>query len=335
MRPHRDEVLVFNRMERILLFVSEQKKRQRAQALSGSLISYHVSKGAQCGKPCKQRVSNMTLYDIIRRPVPPLDWNTWSKIPWDDPAFSERMLENHLSQEHDWASRTTAVIDEQVAFINKQLPKSADILDLGCGPGLYTERFQALGHRCTGVDFSPASIRYAKTRSGGGHIDYALCDVRQYQPEKAFDAVLLLFGEINVFPRAEASAILARMARCLRPGGKIFLEVHTFDAVREAGHLPATWQSFEKGLFSDKPHLCLEEHFWNDARHAAMSRYFVIDAESSASTEYSSQMQAYSDKEYEALFHAAGLRKIHHVAAGAWPTGKVFEEKLHCYVCSA
>lgn len=28
-----------------------------------------------------------------------------SKIPWDEPAFSQRMLENHLSQDHDWASR--------------------------------------------------------------------------------------------------------------------------------------------------------------------------------------------------------------------------------------
>ncbi|EBO1314042.1 class I SAM-dependent methyltransferase, partial [Salmonella enterica] len=27
------------------------------------------------------------------------------KIPWDEPAFSQRMLENHLSQDHDWASR--------------------------------------------------------------------------------------------------------------------------------------------------------------------------------------------------------------------------------------
>ncbi|EOI1394309.1 hypothetical protein ACMGOD_005528 [Klebsiella oxytoca] len=28
-----------------------------------------------------------------------------SKIPWDEPAFSQRMLANHLSQDHDWASR--------------------------------------------------------------------------------------------------------------------------------------------------------------------------------------------------------------------------------------
>ncbi|VDZ81173.1 Putative SAM-dependent methyltransferase [Salmonella bongori] len=24
------------------------------------------------------------------------------KIPWDESAFSQRMLANHLSQEHDW-----------------------------------------------------------------------------------------------------------------------------------------------------------------------------------------------------------------------------------------
>ena len=38
------------------------------------------------------------------------------KIPWDEPAFSQRMLENHLSQEHDWASRRRAVIEQQVAW---------------------------------------------------------------------------------------------------------------------------------------------------------------------------------------------------------------------------
>lgn len=40
-----------------------------------------------------------------------------SKIPWDEPAFSQRMLANHLSQEHDWASRRQNVIDQQVEWI--------------------------------------------------------------------------------------------------------------------------------------------------------------------------------------------------------------------------
>ena len=40
-----------------------------------------------------------------------------SKIPWDEPAFSQRMLANHLSQDHDWASRRQEIIEQQVEWI--------------------------------------------------------------------------------------------------------------------------------------------------------------------------------------------------------------------------
>lgn len=68
------------------------------------------------------------------------DRETGGKIPWNDPDFSRRMLENHLSQEHDWASRKLSVIEQQVDWIARQLPVGATILDLGCGPGFYTQR---------------------------------------------------------------------------------------------------------------------------------------------------------------------------------------------------
>ncbi len=46
----------------------------------------------------------------------------------DEPAFSQRMLENHLSQDHDWASRRLTVIEQQVTWITRQLPAGARIL---------------------------------------------------------------------------------------------------------------------------------------------------------------------------------------------------------------
>lgn len=48
-----------------------------------------------------------------------------SKIPWDEPAFSQRMLANHLSQYHDWASRRQKVIEQQVEWIASQLSPGA------------------------------------------------------------------------------------------------------------------------------------------------------------------------------------------------------------------
>ncbi|MCA9368642.1 class I SAM-dependent methyltransferase, partial [Candidatus Kaiserbacteria bacterium] len=60
----------------------------------------------------------MQLIDIVRRTDAPRPWAEGEKIPWDDPAFSRRMLQEHLSQEHDAASRRFAVIDQHVAWIH-------------------------------------------------------------------------------------------------------------------------------------------------------------------------------------------------------------------------
>ncbi len=40
-------------------------------------------------------------------------WNEGYKIPWNDPAFSERMLQEHLSQDHELASRSIGTIQGQ------------------------------------------------------------------------------------------------------------------------------------------------------------------------------------------------------------------------------
>jgi hypothetical protein len=52
----------------------------------------------------------MNLLDLIRRTGIPEPWSEGEKIPWDEPGFSERMLKEHLSQEHDAASRRSEKI---------------------------------------------------------------------------------------------------------------------------------------------------------------------------------------------------------------------------------
>ncbi len=275
----------------------------------------------------------MYLNALIQRPVPPVDWTRWRKIPWDDPAFSRRMLAQHLSQEHDWASRKSGIISRHVDYMHTLLPEGGGVLDLGCGPGLYTERLYHLGHPCTGVDFSPASVAYARALPGGRHITYVQEDIRRFRTDEQFDAVLLLFGEINAFSRDDAFALLAFAAARLKPGGKAFVETHAEDAVRASGSRPPLWQSFASGLFSDSPHLCLEEHFWNESHRAAMTRYFVLDAATAVVSEFASLMRAYTQDEYHRLFREAGFRAAAPVPDADWPVGEDFDGRLCCYVC--
>lgn len=51
----------------------------------------------------------MDLLNIIRRNQSPAPWSEDEKIPWHDPDFSHRMLEEHLAQDHDAASRRSEV----------------------------------------------------------------------------------------------------------------------------------------------------------------------------------------------------------------------------------
>ena len=97
----------------------------------------------------------MNLMDIVNRRPIPQPWAEGEKIPWNEPDFSQRMLREHLSQQHDLASRRFAVIDQHVAWIYRSAlqEKPSRVLDLGCGPGLYASRLARLGHTCTGIDF--------------------------------------------------------------------------------------------------------------------------------------------------------------------------------------
>jgi SAM-dependent methyltransferase len=221
------------------------------------------------------------------------------------------MLDEHLSQEHDAASRRFETIDKHVRWIHDQVMqgKPGRILDLGCGPGLYTHRLARLGHRCVGIDFSPASIAYAKEQAGAAGLECAYIheDIRSADYGGGYGLVMSIFGEFNVFRAAEAENILKKAFRALAPGGFLLMEPHSFEAVEEIGKQPRSWHTAEKGLFSDRPHLYLQENFWDSKSNMAIQRYYIVDAAKGEAAFHSSSMQAYTDEEYRSLLVECGF----------------------------
>jgi SAM-dependent methyltransferase len=254
------------------------------------------------------------LLDVVRRRRVPQPWAEGEKIPWHDPDFSGRMLKEHLSQAHDAASRRFEIIDQHVRWIHEQVLKEspAQVLDLGCGPGLYTSRLARLGHQCVGIDFSPASIAYAREQAEqeGLGCTYIEQDIRSADYGRGYGLVMLIFGEFNVFRPAEAKDILEKACGALRPGGSLLLEPHTFATVRRIGKQPSSWYSSEEGLFSKEPHLCLQESFWDAERGVAVERYYVVDAVTGEVTRHSASVQAYTDEEYRALLTGCGFEGV-------------------------
>ncbi len=256
----------------------------------------------------------MSLEDIIARNKRPEPWAEGDNIPWNDPGFSERMLKEHLSQEHDAASRRSETIDRQVGWIHHELLSKhpARILDLGCGPGLYVQRLAALGHACTGIDYSPASIAYARknAQEKGLTAHYQREDIRAADFPQEQDLVLLLSGELNVFSLPNARSIVRKAAKCLSESGQMILEVHATGVIERRGRESRSWYSAESGLWSDSPHICLRENFWYAERKTAVTRYFVTDVATGETTLHSASYQDYSDDEYESLLIGSGFRSV-------------------------
>ena len=256
----------------------------------------------------------MKLIDILTRKSPPEPWAEGDNIPWHEPGFSRRMLREHLTQSHDLASRRSEKIDAHVDWIHRKVlsGNSTRILDLGCGPGLYASRLARLGHRCAGIDFSPASIEYARERAVEEALgcEYIHADIRSAEYGYGYGLVMLIFGEFNVFKPSDAGRILRKAHDALDAGGILLLEAHTNEAIEEFGQRPATWYASESGLFSDAPHLCLQENFWDAGVGAVTRRYFIVDASSGEVTRYAQSMKAYTEEQYRVALESAGFRGV-------------------------
>ena len=100
------------------------------------------------------------LVELQQKPAP---FTPGEPLFWDDPHISGQMLEMHLNPNIEAASRSSETIDRSVKWLIENLALKAgdSVLDLGCGPGLYTSRFAHAGLQVTGVDYSHRSIDYA------------------------------------------------------------------------------------------------------------------------------------------------------------------------------
>ena len=184
----------------------------------------------------------MTLRELIQRQ--PLVPGTDSKIPWHEPDFSGRMLDEHLNPDHDLASRRPAIVDAQVEWLESLLPlERGQVLDLGCGPGLHTQRLAAKGHSCVGIDFSPASIDYAREQATKLRLscDYRLENVLEAELPTDRQLIYMLFGEMNTFQVPEIDGLLRRAKASLSSGGAFAAEFSTPESIRAAGEAPERW----------------------------------------------------------------------------------------------
>jgi ubiquinone/menaquinone biosynthesis C-methylase UbiE len=122
----------------------------------------------------------------------------------------------------------------------KALPKGGALLDIGCGTGLFVEKYLHNGGTAVGIDLSRNMIGRARGRC-------ACCDFTEATGESipfrdnSFDAVssLLVFSYLR-----DPEAMLSEAYRVLRPGGAI--SICTLGKKLLTSGIPAIYHISEK-----------------------------------------------------------------------------------------
>ncbi len=196
--------------------------------------------------------------------VKPAPYSPGEEHFWTDPHIAKQMLAAHLDPNTDAASRRPETIQRMVAWIVNTLGlHSGDqVLDLGCGPGLYAARLAEYQLQVTGVDFSENSIQYATqfAHQHGLEITYRCENYLQLQDETLYDAVLLIYGDYCPLSPEQRRCLLSNVKRALKTGASFVLDVTT-PHLRQRLGLKNSWYATTSGFWKPGPHLVLEQGF--------------------------------------------------------------------------
>lgn len=247
---------------------------------------------------------------------------------WDDPHISEQMLKAHLNPDWDAASYKHSTIDRIAEWLVKylNLKESAKILDLGCGPGLYSTRFLQYGFEVVGMDFSKNSIDYARSyaKANGLDIQYIYQDYLTMDYACEFDAVFLIYCDFGALSDSARNLLLQKIHKALKPEGIFVFDVFTENNWNQ---LPMrNWYTSEAGFWRPYPHFVLEQTFHYEAENVFLRQNTIIDSHGKISV-YNLSDHYYSKKNILKLMKEHGYR-----VQDVWSdlTGKAYEEHSKC-----
>jgi SAM-dependent methyltransferase len=227
---------------------------------------------------------------------------------WTDPHIASQMLSFHLDPTLDAASRRPETIDRITNWIvtSVGLQPGDQILDLGCGPGLYAQRLAQAGFQVTGVDFSQNSIDYAlsQAREKQLPIQYRCQSYLELDEPALYSAVLLIYGDFCPLSPQQRAKLLANVRRALKPNGCFILDVTT-PHLRQKDGLKNGWYAAGQGFWKPGPHLVLEQGFAypNDL---FLDQYIVIEDDGKINV-YRNWFQDYTPETIRAELSAAGF----------------------------
>jgi SAM-dependent methyltransferase len=219
------------------------------------------------------------------------DWNWW--------AYHYRVLHRQqISGIGQWDDDLVEMIVQVL-----RLEPGDGVLDLACGSGEHAVRLAQRGLEVVGVDIAASLVAHCRQRAGEAGAETARFeqgDMRELAYAGEFDAVLLLSGSFGFFDDATNMDVLARVARALRPGGRLLVDV--FDPASMVVRPPRrSWSQYAGGYG-------LRTTWWEAETCTYVSEFMFVDGDGVLNTAAEPErIRVYSLPEWRAMLAAVGL----------------------------
>ncbi len=252
-------------------------------------------------------------------PTPPAQSSQQSKIegkgsrgkPWFVDLFDEDYLRT-------LPFLTPQATQSEAEFVIEAMGLSpgAQVLDIGCGYGRHAMELAARGFHVVGLDLStPLLVRGGEEAMRRGlEINFVRGDMRELDFDAQFDGAYCMFSTFGYFDDETNKKTVSNIARALKPGGRVMIEILNRDYV--IADLPTrVWWEGEGCVVLEE----VELNYFSS--RIQVNRSVVFDDGRQLEQEIS--VRAYSLHEVGKLMHAAGFRVLE-VSGGYHTRGRFF-----------
>jgi len=227
---------------------------------------------------------------------------------WTDEHISKTLLEAQLDESTNAGSRKPENIKIIVNWINEIIKPSSKIIDLGCGPGLYSYELGLLGHNVLGIDFNKASYDYAlKNKSILNLVEYKYSNYLEDKIIGKFNLAMVIFCDFSALIPDDQIVLLNKIKSILEDDGIFIFDVFGF-SVMESIQEKKNWTiSQGKDFWSSDPYILNTEIKKYKNNNTIGTRHYLINQNSGKIKEFILWDQYYDENSITKLMNDNGF----------------------------
>lgn len=128
---------------------------------------------------------------------------------------------------------------DEIAEALDAFQPAGSVLELACGPGVWTSQLLRYATDVTAVDASPEMLAIAAARTGTERVRFVQADLFTWRPDRRYDAVFFGFW-ISHVPAERFESFWSLVADCLAPAGRVFFADDAYRTPDELAYGPSS-----------------------------------------------------------------------------------------------